>query len=118
MKPLGNHLSDRFLDEELGDALCCLPPHERRLLRRYALTDWADERGHERTVSVSVRIPISVALRLDIERGALKRRLGQRRLSRSDVIRLLLGDALAEQAEPEAVIVPAQPALVPEKDAA
>lgn len=111
-------LSDQFLDAALAAALRCLPPHERRDLRRDAFIEWADEQGHEPTVTLSVRVPVSLAVRLDIERGALKRKLRRHRLSRSEAIRMLLCGALAEHAEPEALIVGAQPAEVPDQAAA
>ena len=111
-------LSDQFLDEELAAALRYLPPHERRVLHRSAMAEWADERGHERTVMISVRVPVSLAVRVHVERGRLKRRLGRRRLNFSDAVRLLLCDALATQTETEAVVSEAEPVEVPQQRAA
>jgi hypothetical protein len=118
MKPLADHLSDQFLDEELASALRHLPPHERRELRRSAFTEWADERGNERTVPLSVRVPLTLALRLDIERGTLKRRLGRRRLTRSEAIRILLTDALALGNATQEAELGEEPIAVPEQRAA
>lgn len=118
MRPSADLLSDHFLDAALASALRHLPPHERRALRAEAFIDWTDDRGHEPTVTLSVRVPVSFAVRIDIERGALKRKLGRRRLSRSEAIRALLCAALAEHAEPEALIVGAEPFEVPEQAAA
>lgn len=111
-------LSDQFLDGELAAALRHLPPHERRDLRRDAFIEWADERGHEPTVTLSVRVPVSLAVRLDIERGQLKRRLRRRRLSRSELIRLLLVERLSLGSETEPAVLGAQPIEIPEPLAA
>jgi hypothetical protein len=55
----------------------------------------ADDRGHEDTVMLSVRIPISLLIRLDIERANVKRALRRRRATRSDTVRYLLERHLA-----------------------
>jgi hypothetical protein len=90
MRTLFAPLSDEFLDGPIGDALRYLPPHERSELRQLAFEAHADERGHEPTVMLSVGVPLSLAIRLDIERANVKRALRRRRATRSDTVRFLL----------------------------
>ena len=52
-------LSNQFLDGKLDHSLRYLPPHERADLRRLACEDHEDARGHEPTITLSVRIPLS-----------------------------------------------------------
>lgn len=118
MRVSADVLSDQFLDGELAAALRHLPPHERRQLRREAFTEWTDERGHEPTVTLSVRVPVTLAIRLDIERGQIKRRLRRRRLSRSEALRLLLVERLTLESETEPAVLGAQPAEIPDQRAA
>lgn len=96
MKSSHNLLGDSFLCRCLPVFLRWFPPHERRELRALAMTEHADELGNEPTVRISLRVPVSLAIRLDIERGNLKRQLRRRRVSRSEVARRLLSVALAE----------------------
>lgn len=108
MKPRYPALSDAFLDGPLDHALRYLPPHERRDFLRLATEDHADERNQEPTVTLAVRVPISLAVRLDIERANVKRALRRRRATRSDTVRFLLEQQLAEW-DRQAVSAPAQP---------
>lgn len=89
-------LGDAFLSDCLPVLLRWLPPHERRELRALAMTEHADEKGHERTVMISVRVPLSLAIRLDIERATTKRALRRRRATRSDTVRHLIEQQLAQ----------------------
>lgn len=95
MRTLFDPLSDRFRDGALTHALRYLPPHERSELWRLANEDHADGRDHEPTVTISVRVPVSLAIRLDIERANVKRALRRRRATRSDTVRFLLERQLA-----------------------
>ena len=95
MKPRYPALNNEFLDGRLDDALRYLPPHERRDFLRLATEDHADDRSEEPTVTLSVRVPISLAVRIDIERANVKRALRQRRATRSDTVRYLLEQQLA-----------------------
>lgn len=113
MKPRYPALSDAFLDGPLDHALRFLPPHERRDFLRLATEDHADDRSEEPTVTLSVRVPISLAVRIDIERANVKRALRQRRATRSDTVRFLLEQQLAEL-DRQAVSVPAQPPMAGE----
>ena len=97
MRPTFDACPIRFLDEKMHPALRYLPPHEREDLHRLACEDHADERGHEPTVRISVRVPISLAVRLDIERANTKRALRRRRATRSDTVRYLIERQLAAQ---------------------
>ncbi len=84
-----------FRDGPLADALRYLPPHERPELWRMAWEQHADDRGHEPTFTLSVRIPVSLLIRLDIERANVKRALRRRRATRSDTVRYLIEQKLA-----------------------
>ncbi len=57
----------------------------------------ADDLGHEPTVTLSVRVPMSLLIRLDIERANIRRKLHRRRATRSDVARYLMSAQLAAQ---------------------
>ena len=116
MKPRYPALSDAFLDGPLDHALRYLPPHERRDFLRLATEDHADERNQEPTVTLAVRVPISLAVRLDIERANVKRALRRRRATRSDTVRYLLEQQLA-QWDRQAVSAPAQPPMAGEPEA-
>lgn len=107
MKPRYPALNDAFLDGALDHALRYLAPHERRDFLRLATEDHADDCNQEPTVTLSVRVPISLAVRLDIERANVKRALRRRRATRSDAVRFLLEQQLAEL-DREAAAPPAQ----------
>lgn len=89
-------LGESFLSHCLPVLLRWLPPHERRELRALAMTEHADEKGHEPTVMISVRVPLSLAIRLDLERATIKRALRRRRATRSDTVRHLIEEQLAQ----------------------
>jgi hypothetical protein len=95
MKPGYPALSDQFLDGPLGHALRYLAPSERDALRQLVFEDYADARGHEPSVKLSIRLPASLALRLELERANVKRALRRRRATRSDTLRYLLEQQLA-----------------------
>lgn len=113
MKPRYPALSDAFLDGPLDHALRYLAPSERCELQRLAWEDHADAQGQEPTVSITVRVPTSLAVRIDIERANVKRALRQRRATRSDTVRFLLEQQLAEW-DRQAVSAPAQPPMAGE----
>lgn len=97
MKPRYQTLNDSFLDGPLGHCLRYLPPQERPELSYFAHCDHADEPGgDERTFKISVRVPISLLIRLDIERATTKRALRRRRATRSDTVRHLIEEQLAQ----------------------
>lgn len=108
MKPKYQTLNDAFRDGPIADCLRYLAPTERRALSREAFCDYADEdTGHEPTVKISVRIPVSLAIRLDLERANVKRALRRRRATRSDAVRHLIEEHLAEADKRVAVHEPA-----------
>jgi hypothetical protein len=72
-----------------------LPPHERKELCQLACEEQADDRGHEPTFKLSVRVPVSLLIRIDIERANVKRALRRRRATRSDTVRYLIEQELA-----------------------
>lgn len=98
MKPKYQTLNNAFRDGPIADCLRYLAPTERFSLGREAFCDYADEdTGHEPTVKISVRIPVSLAIRLDLERANVKRALRRRRATRSDTVRHLIEQHLAGQ---------------------
>lgn len=108
MKPKYQTLNDAFRDGPIAACLRYLAPTERFALGREAFCDYDDEdTGHEPTVKISVRIPVSLAIRLDLERANVKRALRRRRATRSDTVRHLIEQHLAEQDKQAAAIEPA-----------
>lgn len=98
MKPKYQTLNNAFRGGPIADCLRYLAPTERFALGREAFCDYTDEdTGHEPTVKISVRIPVSLAIRLDLERANVKRALRRRRATRSDTVRHLIEQHLAEQ---------------------
>lgn len=95
MRPIFDPLPDGFRDGPMAHALRYLPPHERPELWRLAWEDQADAHGHEPTFTLSVRIPVSLLIRLDIERANVKRALRRRRATRSDTVRYLIEQQVA-----------------------
>lgn len=107
MRPFFDHLPEAFIDGPIVRALRYLPPPLRPDLYRMAQQNYADADGNEPTVMISVRVPVSLAVRLDIEKASVKRALHTRRATRSTVVRYLLGAFLAQQDQRAATSGPA-----------
>lgn len=104
MIPKYQALNDNFRDGPISDCLRYLAPTERSALQSAAFCDYDDEdTGHEPTVKISLRIPISLAIRLDLERANVKRALRRRRATQSDTVRYLIEQHLTEQDKRAAV---------------
>lgn len=77
-----------------------LAPHERREMRQLLACEYTDERGMERTHPVTVRLPISLLLRLHVERAHIRRRRRVRTgVTMSDALRIALSSYFLAQTE-------------------